>query len=397
MKRFFTVVCSAVAAALLCLGLAACGQNGDMGDPHLLFEKDGKSYTVTGLRGECAEEEIVIPASHEGLPVTAIGKEAFKGNQTMKRVSLPASLELIGEGAFSGCTSLESIGIPNGVKTVGRFAFSDCDSLKSAEIAGSVKEFGEGVFAYDGALETVDLKEGIEALGDFCFLGCSALKTVRLPEGLQAIGLDTFESCTSLEAIAFPESLREIDAYAFCNSGLKEVVIPDNVTRVGTMAFQCPSITRVDLGNGIKSIGSHAFSYISAEEIVVPDSVTDVGICAFGFNDVLKKVTIGKRCTGITYGMFCMCPSLETVTISTVCAVCDSAFGGCENLRDVYFCLDEEQWALCTVGAESDENPLNGYGNTYFSRANLYFYSEERNADGQHWHYGEDGAPVLWE
>ena len=78
----------------------------------------------------------------------------------------------------------------------------------------------------------------------------------------------------------------------------------------------------------------------------------------------------------------------------------DAAFGGCTALKEVYFGGDEAAWEVFreeNVGMESAELEANAYGNTYLFAASVYFYSEEPNTDGNHWHYGEDGKPILWE
>ena len=66
---------------------------------------DRTYYTVTGI-GSCTDTELVIPGTHQGLPVREIG-----------------------DYAFSGCSGLESITIPEGVTAIGVAAFSHCSDL----------------------------------------------------------------------------------------------------------------------------------------------------------------------------------------------------------------------------------------------------------------------------
>lgn len=78
-----------------------------------------------------------------------------------------------------------------------------------------------------------------------------------------------------------------------------------------------------------------------------------------------------------------MAGSVEAAALDNVLRIGSMAFGG---NADTY----------CTVGTESDDNPVNSYGNTYFRKADLYFYSEEPVNDGAHWWYDENGSPQLW-
>lgn len=79
--------------------------------------------------------------------------------------------------------------------------------------------------------------------------------------------------------------------------------------------------------------------------------------------------------------------------------VTDTAFGGCANLKYVYYSGTEkelESEGAYSVGVESNENPLNAYGNKYYVEAEFYIFSEEANPDGRHWHYNADGMPEVW-
>lgn len=354
MKRnLLLLILSAAAVSCLCLGMTACKKKNEdpPGDVHLLYEEWRDHCSVTGLEEGCKDEKIVVPATHDGLPVVEIEDGAFAGKEEVKQIVLPDS-----------------------VKRIGNFAFADCT-----------------------ALETAELGSGLEEIGTCGFVNCTALSSVSLGSSLKTIGLEAFMSCTALEKIAFPATLEEIKGFAFSESGLKEAVIPDGVSHIGASAFYGAPLEKLRLGDLLDSIGSFAFAYTAVEEIVFePVAYTDVGMCAFAFNDRLKTVQIGERCNSLPYGAFAMCTSLETVTMDAS-QVCDSAFGGCEKLASVYFSCSEEKWSDDMVGRESDDNPQNGYGNTYFMDADWYFYSENSNPDGRHWHYIVNRQREIWE
>ena len=111
------------------------------------LNEDGLSYTVVGI-GTCKDDDLVIPNSYEGLPVTTIGEKAFERCEKITSVVLPDSVTSIGSSAFQFCISLTSVEIPNSVTSIGRGAFCSCESLPSVVIGDSVTSIGSPTF-YD--------------------------------------------------------------------------------------------------------------------------------------------------------------------------------------------------------------------------------------------------------
>lgn len=59
-------------------------------------------------------ENLVIPSSIDGFPVTQILVNAFYGETTIKTVSLPNTIEELNSGSFRNCTSLTSVTFATG-------------------------------------------------------------------------------------------------------------------------------------------------------------------------------------------------------------------------------------------------------------------------------------------
>ena len=76
---------------------------------------------------------VTIPAKVEGLDVTMIGAEAFKGNTAITSVTVPDGVIEICESAFEGCTSLASANLPDSVEIIGVRAFANCTALSSMQ------------------------------------------------------------------------------------------------------------------------------------------------------------------------------------------------------------------------------------------------------------------------
>ena len=82
--------------------------------------------------------------------------------------------------------------------------------------------------------------------------------------------------------LVLPETLNEIGEYAFYDSGLTEISIPNGVTTIGGNAFgDVMGITDITLPNGLLIIGDKAFSNVQIKTVVVPNSVTSLGAGVF--------------------------------------------------------------------------------------------------------------------
>ncbi len=69
------------------------------------------------------------------------------------------------------------------------------------------------------------------------FSGCTALQSVTIPNTYTHIGRSAFDGCTNLSTADLPESVTMIDVFAFRNTALTNIVIPNQVTEVGIGAY----------------------------------------------------------------------------------------------------------------------------------------------------------------
>lgn len=80
----------------------------DVDDGVLIYVKNqNNTYTVDGAVN-MKTENIVIPATHKGLPVVGMTAFAFM-NSEIKTVTIPASVTYIGYAAFYGCNKLTNV------------------------------------------------------------------------------------------------------------------------------------------------------------------------------------------------------------------------------------------------------------------------------------------------
>ena len=81
---------------------------------------------TTALGDSHSGYTIAIPATYEGVAVTAIAEGAFKGNESIVTVSIPSSVTVIGAEAFMDTINLTTVTIaPGGLSVIGRSAFEN--------------------------------------------------------------------------------------------------------------------------------------------------------------------------------------------------------------------------------------------------------------------------------
>lgn len=115
--------------------------------PNIVFENHSPYYSVVDnvLYNISMEELVCCPSSaaRNGVKipdtVLNIGRNAFTGCESLKRVIIPESVRYISRGAFSGCINLEEALIPSTVREIGDWCFNDCISLKKIRVPSHVK------------------------------------------------------------------------------------------------------------------------------------------------------------------------------------------------------------------------------------------------------------------
>lgn len=317
-------------------------------------------------------EEIVIPDT-----VTEIGKNAFWGCTSLKRVKLPSGLKTIPEYCFNDC-SLESVEFPDGleeigagaffcelyegakvertdmsftevvipasVKSIGATAFEGCLKLENITILGDLEQLerafggetawyesqpdgfvtlsdasGKILYAYKGDIEdgtVLELPADIVKIAGSAFANKRGLAGITVPDGIRLIGSAILGLCTSLTRAVLPSDLTEIPAQTFAgDSSLTDVEIPQGVTEIGRAAFNaCKSLAEIELPSGLKTIGEMAFGNCSSlDEISIPSSVTSIGYRAFYNCSSLTGVVIPASVTYIGYWAFYGCGKLASV------------------------------------------------------------------------------------
>ncbi len=181
------------------------------------------------------------------------------------------------------------------------------------------------------------------------------LKRMTLPSKLKEIGGLAFASCNNLQEVTFGEDLEIIGDYAFLDTSITHLVLPDSLKTIGSYAFDCPieslrigkNLTEEIFKNNSFSIGKEsivinneaislsqsfklksvtvspeseyfkatdntltsktgdklyfAFAY-EEQDCVIPDQITTIGGYCF-YNQKVKSLTITKAIQIEEYGL----------------------------------------------------------------------------------------------
>ena len=337
-------------------------------DNGLMYEVYEDHVEITGYYGD--DEEVVIPAQIEGLPVTVIGSWAFSECYSLTSVFIPDSVTSIEVYWLMDCENLTGIHVdennPNYSSDNHGVLFDKEKTLlirapatiaDSYDIPDRVTSIGDGAFSGCENLTGIDIPESVISIGAYAFSSCSSLTGIIIPDGVTSIGEGAFYRCDSLTSINIPDSVTSIaeECFSGCFS-LTSVVIPDSVTSIGESAFCHCNLTSVHIPNSVTTIGNWAFFDCSElPDITIPESVTSIGTGAFACCDTLTGIYVDKNNPvyssddrGVLFDKakttLLQAPGLiqpiaePTKTYSipdTVTAIGDEAFRGCAFLRGV--------------------------------------------------------------
>ena len=268
------------------------------------------------------------------------------------RVDIPASIAYDGveysvtsihSEAFSFCSALTSVSIPSSITWIKYSAFIFCRNLTSVYISD---------IAAWCSIDFTNYASNPLAYGAELYLNGQVIKDLTIPDNVTKIGAYAFSDCISLTSVSIPSSVTSIGGSAFLGcSSLTSVTIPSGVKTIETGTFRnCTSLTSVTIPSSVKTIESDAFLNCSSlTSVTIPGSVTSIEGYAFCLCSSLTSVTIPSGVTMIERNTFDCCSSLTSVTIgSSVRYIYSKAFASCPELTDV-FCLAEN-----VPSAESD-------------------------------------------
>lgn len=320
-------------------------------------------YSGVGFGYANLPESMTIPSTvtdsdNRELKVIGIGRDAFYNSKTIKAIVIPESLEYIDWNAFGNCSALQQVTIADGrsplcARTEGIFlsVFEGCN-LQEVYVGRDI--IGEDLFVGQPKLSVVSFGDVSQVGG---FNSCSALKTVELPATIKTIQANAFGN-TGLTEIMLPEGLERIEGGAFINTPLQNIQFPSSLTFIGEQAFAYTLLTeitipetlgnfanafaystlsQVEVASAIKALPLNCFAdCASLERVILPQGLTSLGIYAFRGCSSLAEFECPPSLTTIGNSAFSDCTALTTIIFNeSLESVGTGCFDGCLNLSDI--------------------------------------------------------------
>jgi len=304
--------------------------------------------------------EVTVPGMLEDKTVLTLGDGVFLNNTALTGLTLPESVRSIGSSCLNGCANLERVTLPEGLQsieynnfmalpklteltipasvTVMDYSVNWCENLRSVTFLGACPVFTNPDFcfsvlpedlvilvpddqleAYRAAITNVKPEQiqpsGKQAVvydyapapGELSFDAASGTVTgytgdslrVDIPAQMdgadvKAIGQYAFEN-SRVVYVAIPEGVAEIESMAFAGcADLSVIRMPDSLKKIGSYAFERVQGYDIAWGSGLEEIGDNAFQYVKfGAELTLPDSLRAIGEEAFR-RASLRDVHIGS-------------------------------------------------------------------------------------------------------
>lgn len=317
-------------AILLIIGMTFAVNAEASGDYEYKILNDG-TVSITKFIGE--EAAVEIPSEIDGMTVSQIGAEAFKG-----------------------CEILTSVIIPDTVIDLGSEAFAECVNLTKLHIGDGITMLYDDAFYRTNNVEEVFIGENLESVGVFYFFTNLKIITVDI-ENTRFISEDN---------VLFNSAGTTLYKYP-SKSDRTEYTVPASVERIDHNAF---------------------YKAVNLEKIILPNSLKNIGEYSFLGCSSLKSISIPKGVIELYSGAFANCKSLESVALTyNLRTVNEDVFAGCSNIKDVYYNESESSWNRMAILP----------GNEPLKEATIHYNSAGPDAVVDSGKCGDSESDITWE
>ncbi len=324
----------------------------------------GVEYSIgAGAFKNCGKNAGGFTVNFNGETVRVIGDGAFAGS-AITSFAVPAGLEVFGGDVFSG-TSIKSLTIDNNVN-VEALRFSGIPfrgmTLQLAQTNSDDYALENGVLYnadktkilhVNPEVTELTVLDTVSAIAAYALAGSNVAR-VKLGENVTALGTGAFEGSALAEMDFNGASLTEIPESAFRSTKLSSITLPESVKKVGAYAFANSSLSAF-AANGLEEIGSYAFRDCTALRGVQTGDNYQLTL-----HDEIKTMGDGvfQGCTALTHIVMPSLDSLGTATFAGATALKEVTFGrdaktvGTYTFVDSYFDYTTGQFIFTEASVE---------------------------------------------
>lgn len=177
---------------------------------------------------------------------------------------------------------------------------------RSFSVSAGVRSIAPSAFLNAERLEKIRLPEGLSEIGSTAFFNCKALRRIRLPASACIIGPMNFLGCWALKGIdinsgnrsyvsedgVLYDSLKDVLVKFPAAKPMQEVILNCRVVKAWAFA-EARFLRRAELGSRVESIEAYAFMNSEVEEVVISSAVFGhIGERAFALCSRLRRVEV---------------------------------------------------------------------------------------------------------
>ncbi len=168
-----------------------------------VYEINSGEVTITDC-DMSLEGDVIIPETLGGIPVTAIGDNAFYYCGGITSVTMSEKIKSIGTNAFGLCGALSEVVLPESLTEIKANTFYMCFNLSKINLGQTkVTTIGTDAFGYCDFLSVVNIPDTVTTVGSGAFGSCGSLETVVMGKGVTSIGANAFRDCYNLRTVYF--------------------------------------------------------------------------------------------------------------------------------------------------------------------------------------------------
>lgn len=322
-------------------------------------------------------------------------------NRYIQKIEIYEPIEEIGEYAFANCSVLQSVSLPKSIRRIGEKAFYNCELLFSINLPDSIDTISANAFFCCKALHINHLPKHLSHIGDSAFNWC-IIDGVTIPSCIKEIGKSPFsknannitsessrfvvinslliDSVTneliqlvdsSVKDVSIPEYITKVKDYAFAHSSIETIAIPSTVKELGCGIFWgCEFLSSVQLDCLIERLPNSFFAFSSLTSFDVPKCIKVIGVCAFYSCRNLQTINLNKGLKTIGNRAFEKCTNLVSLNIpESIVKIGDGSrycFKDCKNLKEIIYDAREaeitdlpQNMDILTIGPHVNKLPKN--------------------------------------
>ncbi len=248
------------------------------------------------------------------LPATlqSLGAYVFRGNTRLETVTIDAEKIKIGQYAFEGCSALKEIAINTSVIPAG--TFYRCSALTSVTIGKDVSVISEYAFldtaisAFKVSSENTTFisKDNGSYLTDvtgtqLMLVAPQTTSFVLDDPNITTVGHGAFSGCLNITEVVLPY-VTNLGSFAFSECNKLSKITLGKLTNIGSYAFEKTAIESFEFNAGV-TIGKRAFAQSGIKSVVIGNDIVISDECFYGC-DKLTSVSLGDNVTVGKYAFF---------------------------------------------------------------------------------------------